>query len=38
MTQIIAVAEENFDISFLGHATLWLVVIVSVHNVLSRVE
>ena len=38
MTQIIAVAEENFDISFLGHATLWLVVIVSVHNVLIRAE
>jgi hypothetical protein len=38
MTRIVAVAEENFDISLLGRATLWLVVIVSVHNVLSRVE
>ena len=31
-------AEENFDISLLGHATHWLVVIVSVHNVLIRAE
>ena len=31
-------AGENFDISLLGHAALWLVVIVSIHNVLIRAE
>ena len=31
-------ADEKFDISLLGHAALWLVVIVSIHNVLIRAE
>jgi hypothetical protein len=34
ITDISAVADENFDISLLGNASIWLVVTISLHNVL----